>query len=89
VTARSLRAGGFFRPCAALVGDGGLGAQLEAAAASGRLGARRTLTLPGPSLAPFAELARFPCRVTRRGARRTADCRNALGDRFTYGFTIR
>lgn len=36
----------------------------------------------------FAEEASFPCRVGRSGSRYRFDCRNQLGDRFIYSFTV-
>lgn len=79
------------RGCKQLVGPAGMAADLE----------YPVVTRPSPSLrsvvaythgtntAGFGDQTRYPCRATRQGTRYHFDCKNLLGDRFIYSFTLR
>lgn len=89
---RRLRYGGGLgsrRTCWQLVGSAGMATDLEYPAVRGRLPRRVRAYEHGTNRAGFQDRAVFPCRTRRAGRRYTFDCRNRLGDRFIYSFTVR
>lgn len=74
--------------CAELVGGAGMAGDLEYIAPSARHLRRTTAHRHGTNGAGFEEDRNFRCRVGGHGDRYVFDCKNALGDRFLYAFTV-
>ncbi len=92
LTGRKLRAAeSLGSPCRWLVGGASMAQDLESEVARRYprpMPSRYTVGLHGTNRAGFDDSVRFPCRVTRRGARYTFRCRNRLGDVFVHAFTV-
>jgi hypothetical protein len=76
--------------CRWLIGPTGMAGDIESDVArqDGRIPSIETVGFHGTNLAGFEDMATFRCRISRVGAENSFDCRNRLGDRFVYSFTV-